>query len=95
MKQRTVNDLIKDLNKVKKQFGGDIPVNAHLQSMEDANGGDVSHDDFCLYVEKINRINEDNGSVSKRKYTVLSIYGGEYCPEDFKSKPLKTKTDLN
>lgn len=84
MVQFTVSSLIKELNKIKKEHGGDVLVKVHLQSCEDTNGGDFSHDDFSLQVEKIHEVNGDTGVVKKRKMKVVSIYGGDLVPEDYK-----------
>lgn len=90
MKQRTVNDLIADLEKVKAEFGGDMPVKVHLKSLEDANGGDYSHDDFCLHIENINEIDGDDGyTILNENWPVLSIFGSDYKPEDYKGKSVK------
>lgn len=87
MYQYTVSGLIKELNKIKKEHGPDVFVKVHLQSCEDANGGDVSHDDFGLYIEKITELDADNNyKPLKKKMKVLSIYGGDFTPDDYKKK---------
>lgn len=84
MYQYTVSGLIKELNKIKKEHGSDLPVKIHLQSCEDANGGDFSHDDFGIHIEKITEVDGDNMRPKKKKMKVVSFYGGDYIPEDYK-----------
>lgn len=85
MTQRTVRDLISELQKIQAEHGGDLPVKAHLQSLEDANGGDYTHDDFDFHIETINQLGDDCETL-KENWKVLSIFGGEYTPEDYKTK---------
>ncbi|RTL05283.1 hypothetical protein EKK58_08470 [Candidatus Dependentiae bacterium] len=94
MKQRKISDLIKDLKKVQKEHG-DLDIKVHLESLANAHAGEFSHDDLDLHVEHIEQHCPDTYKTIKKKWKVLSIFAGDYGPEDFGGKSLNKKLDIN